>query len=216
MSFRQLFKRSTFARYNPRIPFIFAKSIPETVLPNEDFQFEASTAPAQFGFKNEPPAKQHGKSLDYVSFTSFDGNFGLPNFTDRKDRVLKTQILNQLQRLLSSGVKNFKIPGRILESCEGGFLVGIGPVRAHLPQSEIPAGASFNYYDMLDKKAFYFYLKSARETDTNHLRKTTVSSDIFNAPTEIQNNSKRQMTFSSTYAKYAQEQGFNVILTLRK
>jgi len=215
MTFLQLFKNSTFARYNPRIPFIFSKNYPEKVMPDAELQFEASNFDAQFGIKREPPKRQHGKPLDFISITSLDGDFGLPEFTDSKDRVLKNQIFSQLQRLGSSGLASLRIPGRVLESCEGGFLIGIGPVRAHLPQSEIPAGINFNYYDMLDKKAYNFYLKSIRAVvDKSRKRSITTNTDIFSSNSENQNISKMQPV--PTYSKRASDQGFHVILTLRK
>lgn len=218
MSFAQLFRKSTFARYNPRIPFIFAKKNPPQVLPDSPLQFEAVPREPTFGIKAEPPAKQYGKSIDYITINAFDGDFGMPSFTDAKDRVLKRQIIEHLTSLLSSGGESsIRIPGRIIESCEGGFLIGIGPVRAHLPQSEIPAGVNFNYYDMLDKKAYYFNLKSVQTLiGSASTKKRQVSKDIFSVDSFNGLDQKGNKKQSSLYSTYAQDQGFKVILTLRQ
>ena len=218
MNFAQLFRKSVFARFSPKLPFVFARSPQVPVLPESQLQFEAVPREPHFGLKAEPPARQHGKSVDFISLTALDGDFGLPTFQDAKDRVLKRQIYSHLERLLVAGNPPLpRIPGRVIESCEGGFLIGIGPVRAHLPQSEIPAGVNFNYYDMLDRKAYYFHLKliSPIIGATRNMRNNRNSVDIFSSapslPTGIVN--KKQATL---YSKYAQEQGFKVILTLRK
>ena len=142
----------------------------------------------------------------------------MPVFTDAKDRVLQRQIFDYLMKLLATdGCESLpQVPGRIIESCEGGYLIGIGPVRAHLPQSEIPAGISFNYYDMLDKKAYYFHLKSIQSITANGSNKRhKVGTDVFSIETGGQDHkiNKKQ---SSLYSKYSQDQGFKVILTLRK
>lgn len=223
MSFAQLFRKSVFARYDPKLPFIFARNSSPAVLPNAPFQFEAVAREPNFGLKAEPPAKLYGKSVDFVSFTAFDGDFGLPVFSDAKDRVLKRQIFDYLEKLLASdGELLPRVPGRIIESCEGGFLIGIGPVRAHLPQAEIPAGINFNYYDMLDRKAYYFHLKAIQTTlptipncNANSNRKHSKGQDIFSLENggQDQKSNKKQ---PSLYSKYSQEQGFKVILTLRK
>lgn len=216
MSFAQLFRKSTFARYNPKIPFIFAKTAHPPVLPDCTLQFEAVEREPHFGIKNEPPARQYGKSIDFVSLTALDGDFGFPVFTDAKDRVLKRKIYNYLEKLLVTGGNDLpRVPGRVIESCEGGFLIGIGPVRAHLPQSEIPAGVNFNYYDMLDRKAYYFNLKSVQPIIGLSSKKQVGSNvDVFSIDQgHDQNSSKKQ---ASLYSKYSQDQGFKVILTLRK
>lgn len=216
MSFAQLFRKSAFARFNPRIPFIFAKTAQPPVLPNCPLQFEAVEHEPHFGIKSEPPARQYGKSVDFISLTALDSDFGLPVFTDAKDRVLKLKIYNYLEKLLATGgVELPRVPGRVIESCEGGFLIGIGPVRAHLPQSEIPAGVNFNYYDMLDRKAYYFNLKSVQPIVGNTSKKqVTTGVDVFSVEQgHDQKSSKKQ---ASLYSKYSQEQGFKVILTLKK
>lgn len=216
MSFAQLFRKSTFARFNPRIPLIFAKNTPPKVLPDCPLQFEAVEHEPLFGIKSEPPARKYGKSVDFISLTSLDGDFGLPTFTDAKDRVLKSKIYNYLEKLLAvGGNEHPRVPGRVIESCEGGFLIGIGPVRAHLPQSEIPAGVNFNYYDILDKKAYYFNLKTVQPIVGNSSNKQVRNNvDIFSIDHgHDQKSSKKQ---SSLYSKYSNEQGFKVILTLRK
>lgn len=211
MNFAQLFRKSAFARFSPDSPFIFARSIPAPVLPDSPLQFVAIPREPHFGLKAEPPARQFGKSVDFISLTALDGDFGIPKFEDAKDRVLVRQIYVHLEGLLSAGNPSLpRIPGRVIESCEGGFLIGIGPVRAHLPQSEVPAGVNFNYYDMLDKKAYYFHLKSISPT-TQKMKSTPPSVDVFSA-TPSQTNKKQ----ASLYSKYAQEQGFKVTLTLRK
>ena len=211
MNFAQLFRKSTFARFNPKTPFIFARSTSAPVLPDSPLQFEAIPREPHFGLKAEPPARQYGKSVDFISVTALDGDFGLPTFKDAKDRVLKRQIYSHLEGLLAEGNPSLpRVPGRIIESCEGGFLIGIGPVRAHLPQSEIPAGINFNYYDMLDKKAYYFHLKSISSCSSQKTKTSQQTVDIFNSNPQT---AKKQ---ASLYSKYAQEQGFKVILTLRK
>lgn len=212
MNFAQLFRKSVFARFDPKLPFIFARSTPAPVLPDSPLQFEAVPRDANFGLKAEPPARLYGKSVDFISLTALDGDFGLPAFKNAKDRVLKRQIYTHLERLLAPGNPPLpQVPGRVIESCEGGFIIGIGPIRAHLPQSEIPAGVNFNYYDMLDKKAYYFYLKSISPTisGTGASKPVQQSVDIFSSTTV----NKKQAVL---YSKYAQEQGFKVILTLRK
>ena len=217
MSFAQLFRKSTFARFNPRIPFIFAKTSQPPVLPDSPLQFEAVEREPHFGIKSEPPPRQHGKSVDFISLTALDGDYGLPVFSDAKDRVLKLKIYNYLEKLLAVGGNDLpRVPGRVIESCEGGFLIGIGPVRAHLPQSETPAGVNFNYYDMLDKKAYYFNLKAIQPTIPNSSAKkqSRTGVDIFSVDQgHDQKSSKKQ---ASLYSKYSQDQGFKVILTLRK
>lgn len=217
MSFAQLFRKSTFARFNPRIPFIFAKNTPPPVLPDSFLQFEAVDREPRFGIKSEPPARQYGKSIDFISLTALDGDYGLPVFSDAKDRVLKLKIYNYLEKILVAGGNDLpRVPGRVIESCEGGFLIGIGPVRAHLPQSETPAGVNFNYYDMLDKKAYYFNLKSVQPVFGNSSTKKVGGAgvDIFSVDQgHDQKSSKKQ---ASLYSKHSQEQGFKVILTLRK
>lgn len=211
MNFAELFRKSAFARFSPKLPFIFARSTPISVLPDSPLQFEAIPRDPHFGLKAEPPATQFGKSVEFISVTALDGDFGLPVFEDAKDRVLVRQIYTHLEGLLSSGNPSLpRVPGRVIESCEGGFLIGIGPVRAHLPQSEVPAGVNFNYYDMLDKKAYYFHVKSISPT-TQKVKSTMPSVDIFSS-TPSQFNKKQ----ASLYSKYSQEQGFKVILTLRK
>jgi hypothetical protein len=218
MNFAHLFRKSTFARFNPQIPFIFSKTTQPPVLPNFPLQFEAVEREPRFGIKSEPPARQYGKSVDFVSLTALDGDLGLPVFTDAKDRVLKRKIYSYLEKLLATGGNDLpRIPGRVIESCEGGFLIGIGPVRAHLPQSEIPAGVNFNYYDMLDRKAYYFNLKSIQTIiigSSSSKRRTGNDVDIFCVDQgHDQKSSKKQV---SLYSKYSQDQGFKVILTLRK
>ena len=245
LNFAQLFRRSTFAYFDPRTPFIFAKTLPPPVLPNSPLQFEAVERVPNFGMKCEPPARQFGSSIDYVTFTALDGDFNLPVFTDAKARVLKRQIYNHLESLLSTeDILLPRVPGRVIESCEGGFLIGIGPVRAHLPQSEIPAGANFNYYDMLDRKAYYFNLKNVQLLNPSTTKKQHYNNvDIFSVDTNNHTpshsntnynfNSHKNNNFNknrthqnnnnmkakkpvSMYSKYAQEQGFKVILSLRK
>lgn len=217
MSFAQLFRKSTFSRFNPRIPFIFARNSQPAVLPESPLQFEAVERPSRFGLKSEPPLRQYGKSIDFISLTALDGDFEMPVFTDAKDRVLKRKIFNYLDKLLATGGNELpRVPGRVIESCEGGFLIGIGPVRAHLPQSEIPAGVNFNYYDMLDRKAYYFNLKSIQPiaVKNNCAKPVSEGIDIFSVDHgHDQKSSKKQV---SLYSKYSHEQGFKVILTLRK
>lgn len=214
MSFAELFRKSTFARFNPKIPFIFARSAPSAVLPNSELQFEAVARDPHFGLKCEPPSRQFGKSVDFISLTALDGDFSLPVFKDAKDRVLKHKIYKYLEKLLASDELTLpRVPGRVLESCEGGFLIGIGPVRAHLPQSEIPAGINFNYYDMLDKKAYYFNLKLVQAISGSSSKKIQSSSDIFSTDSGYDQKSKKQ---APIYENIAKEQGFKVILTLRK
>lgn len=217
MNFAQLFRKSVFARFNPKTPIIFSKGPPPIPLPNSPLQFEAIPRESSFGLKADPPAQQYGKSIDFVTLTALDGDFGIPKFNDAKDRVLKRKIFDYLEKLLTSSASPPRVPGRIIESCEGGFLIGIGPVRAHLPQSEIPAGINFNYYDMLDRKAYYFHLKSIQPNSNMAASKNKdncrLGEDIFTEKmTGVGNNRK----LTSFYTKYSQEQGFKVILTLRK
>lgn len=218
-SFAQLFRKSLFARFNPKLPSIFCRNTPEEILPNSKLKFEAVPRPSQFGLKCEPPKTQFGKSIDFISVTSLDGDFGLPAFSDAKDRVLKRSLYEYLEKSLQTSAEGAlpRVPGRILESCEGGFLIGIGPIRAHLAQSEIPPGISFNYYDMIDKKAYYFYLKSIQATAGSKSRNkssTDESSDIFSL--DHGHDSRTSKKQQLIYANVAQEQGFKVLLTLRK
>ena len=63
---------------------------------------------------------------------------------------------------------------------------------------------------MLDKKAYYFHLKSISSCSSQKTKTSQQTVDIFNSNPQT---AKKQ---ASLYSKYAQEQGFKVILTLRK
>ncbi len=213
MSFAQQFRRSAFAKFDPKFVRIFERHAPPSVF-EEEFKFEDVPKIPTFGLKGDPPTSFFGKNIKWASFHDLDGFFGSSTFSYESNRVLRLKIIHHLQSLLQANQNNPekelpKLPARVLSAAEGGFIVGIGPVMAFLPQIEMPVGINFNYSDILDKKAYYFKLKLIEALPA---AKTKI----------VQNNDN--LTESTQNAKFAKPdynlvasaQGFRILLTLKQ
>lgn len=213
MSFAQQFRRSAFAKFDPKLPRIYERHIAPTVFKNE-FEFEDVPRTPTFGLKGNPPASVFGKKVQWASFRDLDGSFGSATFSNEESRVLRRKIFDHLETLYSKYQNNPegglpKVPARIISAAEGGFIVGLGPVQAFLPQGEIPVGVSFNYSDILDKKAYYFRLKSFEKLPYEK-EKTVQNEDAFS---ENVYNTKYT---KPSYSDIAASQGVKIIFTLRQ
>jgi hypothetical protein len=213
MSFALQFRRSAFAKFDPKLARIFEKHIPTSVFENE-FKFEDVYPAPTFGLKGDPPASYFGKNIKWASFKDLDGSFGSATFINQESRVLRRKIIDHLQILFKSCQNNPekelpKFPARVVSAAEGGFIIGIGPVMAYLPQSEMPVGINFNYSDILDKKAYFFRLKSI-EALPNNKKAPINNDDVF---CESVQNSKFT---KSNYDQISSSQAIKVILTLKQ
>lgn len=174
-SFAQLFKRSKFASYDPRIPRIYVPSKePPEALPGRTTP--ATDRPAFFGFKCDLPPRHYGRPLHHVQMHKQDGRYGLAELRNGAASARAYQVVSELQRLLgqSQGLGSdfqsrpllfpggVRVPGRVLNRLEsGGYAIGVGGVVAELPYAEIPLLLQFTANDVQNRRAFYFYVKKA-------------------------------------------------------
>ena len=164
MNFAQLFRKSVFARFDPKLPFIFARSTPRVSSSRFAASIRGSSAGRQFRLESGATSQAVRQVRRFHQFNGARRWFQAARFQGRQGPSPQTPNLHASRGFAPGNPPLPQVPGRVIESCEGGFIIGIGPIRAHLPQSEIPAGVNFNYYDMLDKKAYYFNLKSISPT----------------------------------------------------
>lgn len=175
-SFAELFRTSRFASYDPKIPRIYApsKRAPETI-PGRTTN-NTIDRPAFFGFKRDLPPTHYGQPIHHVQVHRQDGRYGLSEIRDGATQARAYQVISELQRLLgqSQGLgsdfqgrpmlfpEGLRIPGRVLNRLDnGGYAIGVGGVVAELPYGEIPLLQHFTTDDILNRRAFYFYVKQA-------------------------------------------------------
>lgn len=208
MSFAQLFRRSAFAKFDPRTPRIFEKQPVPRVF-NPELNFSSVQHPPTFGLKADPPATIFGKTVKWASVQNLDGSFGCATVRNEEDRVLRRKITEHLLSLNRDPQRGtFKLPGRVIAATDGGYIIGIGPVMALLPQSEIPFSVGFNYSDILAKKAYNFKLKSVETVPISHKR-------LHQNDNVLCENLQYGKASKPDYLSLAAQQGIKVTLSLK-
>lgn len=156
-SFRELFAKSQFANYHPDKIY---KSIAKI---SDKWQ--------TFGLKHDIPTRNFKKEINYIKLVSgLEGSYRsyIP-VQDANDIALSQEIIKEIK----SRNPLSRIPARVLNKINGykdsrgnyyrggGYAMGLGGIVAFLPSTEIPNAFSFSKDDILNRKAYWCWIKRA-------------------------------------------------------
>lgn len=169
-NFAKLLRQSKFANFDPTIRRVYEPSpLPYPSLNPSKTDTSLDVRPTFWGFKRDLPPRYYGRSLRFAQLFNLDGPYGLCDLQDATTPVQTSRILAEVRRIARRTMgegpslprEELRIPGRVLNRTEGGYLIGIGGIVAKLPEEEIPPLQHFTISDACNRRAFYFYVKSA-------------------------------------------------------
>ena len=182
-NFAKIFRMSYIASYDAKIPRIYKILRPSLSV----FKHFNESNLTSFGLKRDIPKTLNGKSITYAQISKLDGEFGQSEINERAHSVFMANIMNKLKdytlktnglyEIPISSMRGLRIPGRILKKIrcssnkvcereeylnESGYSIGIAGIVGFLPDSEMPNNFQFGRMDIIEHRAFWVNVKSAK------------------------------------------------------
>jgi hypothetical protein len=165
-SFAKLFRKSSFARYDPSMLRVYkAPGCPPPSVPlTAQQQNHPTVRPEHFGFKRDMPSSYHGGPLKTLSITRLDGDFGQPVIREESMTEHAFHVVTEARQAMEA---EKRIPARFLNQlrADGGFAMGIAGVVAWIGAADLPEGFKVTVSDINSRRAYWVYVKEATIDD---------------------------------------------------